>query len=121
MKVTSGSTPEIAAVIDDLYASIITAGTFRAASIRVAEAAKVIENTQRDVNIALINELAVIFEKVGIDTEAVLAGCWNKMEFFTISAGACWRALYRCGSLLFDTQSRAAWAQPRNYSSGAPN
>ena len=58
VKVTSGSTPEIAAVIDDLYASIITAGTFRAASIRVAEAAKVIENTQRDVNIALINELA---------------------------------------------------------------
>ena len=87
VKVTSGSTPEIAAVIDDLYASIITAGTFRAASIRVAEAAKVIENTQRDVNIALINELAVIFEKVGIDTEAVLQAAGTKWNFLPFRPG----------------------------------
>src|SRR5699024_7756885 len=69
-KVTSGSTPEVADLVDDLYAEIITAGTHKAASIRVAEAAKVIENTQRDVNIALINELALIFNRMGIDTQA---------------------------------------------------
>ncbi len=67
-KVTSGSTPEVADLVDALYGEIITAGTHKAASIRVAEAAKVIENTQRDVNIALINELALIFNKLGIDT-----------------------------------------------------
>lgn len=71
-KVTSGSTPEIAERVDELYRSIITAGTHKASSIKVAEAAKVIENTQRDVNIALINELALIFNKLGIDTEEVL-------------------------------------------------
>ena len=71
-KVTSGSTPEIAALVDQIYREIIVAGTHCAPSIRVAEAAKVIENTQRDVNIALINELALIFNKLGIDTEAVL-------------------------------------------------
>ena len=71
-KVTSGSTPQIAEFVDSLYGSIITAGTYKASSIRVAEAAKVIENTQRDLNIALINELAVIFNKLGIDTEEVL-------------------------------------------------
>ena len=87
VKVTSGSTPEIAAVIDDLYASIITAGTFLAASIRVAEAAKVIENIQRDVNIALINELAVIFEKVGIDTEDVLRAAETKWNFLPFRPG----------------------------------
>ena len=87
VKVTSGSTPEIADVIDDLYASIITAGTFRAASICVAEAAKVIENTQRDVNIALINELAMIFEKAGIDTEAVLEAAGTKWNFLPFRPG----------------------------------
>ena len=87
VKVTSGSTPEIADVIDDLYASIITAGTFRAASICVAEAAKVIENTQRDVNIALINELAMIFEKAGIDTEAVLEAAGTKWNFCHFARG----------------------------------
>ena len=71
-KVTSGSTPEIADLVDALYNEIITAGTHKAPSIKVAEAAKVIENTQRDINIALINELALIFNKMGIDTEAVL-------------------------------------------------
>ena len=87
VKVTSGSTPEIAALIDDLYASIITAGTFRAANIRVAEAAKVIENTQRDVNIALINELTVIFEKIGMDTESVLKAAETKWNFLPFRPG----------------------------------
>jgi UDP-N-acetyl-D-glucosamine/UDP-N-acetyl-D-galactosamine dehydrogenase len=68
LKVTSGSTPEVADFVDALYAGIITAGTYKCSSIRVAEAAKVIENTQRDVNIALINELAMIFNRLGIDT-----------------------------------------------------
>lgn len=84
VKVTSGSTPEIADYVDALYRTIITAGTHKASSIRVAEAAKVIENTQRDVNIALMNELAVIFHRVGIDTHEVLAAAgtkWNFMPF----------------------------------------
>ena len=71
-KVTSGSTPEVADFVDTLYGSIITAGTLQSVSIKVAEAAKVIENTQRDVNIALMNELALIFNRLGIDTEEVL-------------------------------------------------
>ncbi|WP_425285388.1 nucleotide sugar dehydrogenase, partial [Acinetobacter baumannii] len=69
LKITSGSTPEVADYVDEVYNLIIEAGTHKAASIKVAEAAKVIENTQRDVNIALINELALIFNKLGIDTE----------------------------------------------------
>jgi len=84
VKVTSGSTPEIADYVDALYRRIIIAGTHKASSIRVAEAAKVIENTQRDVNIALMNELAVIFHRVGIDTHEVLAAAgtkWNFMPF----------------------------------------
>lgn len=80
-KVTSGSTPEAAAFVDALYASIIAAGTYLARSIRVAEAAKVIENTQRDVNIALINELAMIFERLGIDTLDVLEAAGTKWNF----------------------------------------
>ncbi|MBD4097292.1 nucleotide sugar dehydrogenase, partial [Xanthomonas citri pv. citri] len=71
-KITSGSTAEAADAVDALYASIITAGTWRAPSMRVAEAAKVVENIQRDVNIALVNELALIFDKLGIDTLEVL-------------------------------------------------
>jgi UDP-N-acetyl-D-glucosamine/UDP-N-acetyl-D-galactosamine dehydrogenase len=86
-KVTSGSTPEIAEFVDGLYASIITAGTHKAPSIRVAEAAKVIENTQRDLNIALINELAVIFNKMGIDTEAVLQAAGTKWNFLPFRPG----------------------------------
>lgn len=81
LKVTSGSTPKTAAYVDALYASIITAGTHLAPSIRVAEAAKVIENTQRDVNIALINELALIFDKMGIDTLDVLEAAGTKWNF----------------------------------------
>jgi UDP-N-acetyl-D-galactosamine dehydrogenase len=86
-KVTSGSTPEAAEYIDGLYASIITAGTHRASSIRVAEAAKVIENTQRDVNIALINELAVLFNQLGIDTREVLEAAGTKWNFLPFRPG----------------------------------
>ena len=86
-KVTSGSTPEVAEEVDMLYASIITAGTYKAESIRVAEAAKVIENTQRDLNIALINELAIIFNKMGIDTEAVLKAAGTKWNFLPFRPG----------------------------------
>ena len=87
LKVTSGSTPEIAEEIDQLYAGIITAGTYKAESIRVAEAAKVIENTQRDLNIALINELAIIFNKMGIDTDAVLKAAGTKWNFLPFRPG----------------------------------
>ena len=86
-KVTSGSTPKIAEEIDQLYASIITTGTYKAESIRVAEAAKVIENTQRDINIALINELAMIFNKMGIDTDAVLKAAGTKWNFLPFRPG----------------------------------
>lgn len=86
-KVTSGSTPEIADRIDLLYQEIITAGTHKASSIRVAEAAKVIENTQRDLNIALINELAMIFAKLGIDTQEVLEAAGTKWNFLPFRPG----------------------------------
>jgi UDP-N-acetyl-D-galactosamine dehydrogenase len=86
-KITAGSTPKVADVVDSLYNEIITVGTHRAPSIRVAEAAKVIENTQRDVNIALINELAVIFNKMGIDTEAVLQAAGSKWNFLPFRPG----------------------------------
>jgi UDP-N-acetyl-D-galactosamine dehydrogenase len=86
-KVTSGSTPDIARLIDDLYRQIVVAGTHSAPSIRVAEAAKVIENTQRDVNIALINELALIFNIMGIDTEAVLQAAGTKWNFLPFRPG----------------------------------
>jgi len=87
LKVTSGSTPEIADFIDSLYGSIITAGTYKAQSIKVAEAAKVIENTQRDLNIALINELALIFDRLGIDTEHVLKAAGTKWNFLNFRPG----------------------------------
>jgi UDP-N-acetyl-D-glucosamine/UDP-N-acetyl-D-galactosamine dehydrogenase len=87
VKVTSGSTPEIAVFIDELYSSIITAGTFRASSIKVAEAAKVIENTQRDVNIALVNELSLIFNKLGINTLEVLEAAGTKWNFLPFRPG----------------------------------
>ncbi len=86
-KVTSGSTPDIAGFVDALYRSIITAGTHQAASIKVAEAAKVIENTQRDLNIALMNELAIIFRKMGIDTEDVLNAAGTKWNFLPFRPG----------------------------------
>ncbi|RZI40217.1 Vi polysaccharide biosynthesis UDP-N-acetylglucosamine C-6 dehydrogenase TviB [Herbaspirillum sp. HC18] len=86
-KITSGSTEETADFVDALYGSIITAGTYKASSIKVAEAAKVIENTQRDLNIALMNELAIIFRKIGIDTEEVLKAAGTKWNFLRFSPG----------------------------------
>jgi UDP-N-acetyl-D-galactosamine dehydrogenase len=86
-KVTSGSTPEVADIVDELYKSIITAGTHKASSIKVAEAAKVIENTQRDINIALINELALIFKRLNIDTEEVLLAAGSKWNFLPFRPG----------------------------------
>jgi len=87
LKVTSGSTPEIATKVDELYKSIITAGTHKCSSIKVAEASKVIENTQRDVNIALINELALIFNTMGIDTNEVINAAATKWNFIKLNPG----------------------------------
>jgi UDP-N-acetyl-D-galactosamine dehydrogenase len=87
MKVTSGSIPEVAEIVDELYKQIIAAGTHKVESIKIAEAAKVIENTQRDLNIALINELAIIFNKLGIDTEAVLKAAETKWNFLPFRPG----------------------------------
>ena len=87
LKVTAGSTPEIAKQVDDLYKKVITAGTYMASSIKVAEASKVIENTQRDVNIALINELALIFDQMGIDTNEVLEATATKWNFIKLTPG----------------------------------
>ena len=87
LKVTAGSTPEIAQQVDDLYKQVITAGTYMASSIKVAEASKVIENTQRDVNIALINELALIFDQMGIDTNEVLEAAATKWNFIKLTPG----------------------------------
>ncbi|NCX95540.1 MAG: nucleotide sugar dehydrogenase, partial [Chitinophagia bacterium] len=86
-KITSGSTPEVAEEVDSLYRSIITAGTFKASSIKVAEAAKVIENSQRDINIAFVNELAKIFNKLGIDTQDVLEAAATKWNFIHFKPG----------------------------------
>jgi len=86
-KVTSGSTPEITNFVDDLYSSIITAGTFKAASMKVAEASKAIENAQRDVNISFVNELALIFDRVGIDTQDVLDAAGTKWNFLKYKPG----------------------------------
>jgi UDP-N-acetyl-D-galactosamine dehydrogenase len=86
-KITSGSTPEVAEQVDELYRRIITAGTHRAASIKVAEAAKIIENSQRDINIAFVNELALIFERMGIDTQAVLEAAGTKWNFLPFRPG----------------------------------
>lgn len=87
VKVTSGSTPEIALKVDNLYKSIITAGTHKTTSIKIAEAAKVIENTQRDINIAFINELAIIFDKLNIDTSKVLEAARTKWNFLPFTPG----------------------------------
>jgi UDP-N-acetyl-D-glucosamine/UDP-N-acetyl-D-galactosamine dehydrogenase len=86
-KITAGSTPEIATKVDELYKEIIIAGTHKASSIEIAEAAKVIENTQRDVNIALINELAIVFNKLDIDTQAVLEAACTKWNFISFNPG----------------------------------
>lgn len=86
-KVTSGSTPEIATKVDDLYKKIVVAGTHKASSIKVAEAAKVIENSQRDINIAFVNELALIFDRIGIDTHEVLQAAGTKWNFLPFKPG----------------------------------
>ena len=86
-KITSGSTPEVADIVDDVYSSIIVAGTHKASSMKVAEAAKVIENSQRDINIAFVNELALIFDKMGIDTNEVLAAAGTKWNFLNFKPG----------------------------------
>ena len=105
-KITSGSTPEIAEYVDALYGSIITAGTHKASSIKVAEAAKVIENTQRDINIALINELSMIFHRLGIDTEEVLKAAGTKWNFLNFKPGSRRRPLHRRRPVLPDAQGR---------------
>lgn len=87
LKVTSGSTPEIAEKVNNLYATVITAGTFKASSIKVAEAAKVIENAQRDINIAFVNELSLIFNKMNLDTKEVLEAAGTKWNFLKFSPG----------------------------------
>jgi UDP-N-acetyl-D-galactosamine dehydrogenase len=87
VKVTSGSTPEIAELVDNLYKEIIIAGTHKAPTIKIAEAAKVIENTQRDLNIALVNELSILFRKMNIDTQAVLAAAGTKWNFLPFKPG----------------------------------
>lgn len=87
LKVTSGSTPEVAKYVDEVYAKVITAGTYSAASIKVAEAAKVIENSQRDINIAFVNELSIIFNRLGIDTQEVLNAAGTKWNFLPFKPG----------------------------------
>ena len=114
-KVTSGSTPKIAEEVDQLYASIITAGTYKAESIRIAEAAKVIENTQRDLNIALVNELAMIFNKMGIDTRCRSEGSRHEVEFPAIPAWAGRRALHRGRPVLPDPQGRGDRLLPSDH------
>ena len=104
LKITSGSNEDIASIIDALYASIITAGTYKASSIKVAEAAKVIENVQRDVNIGLINELALLFNRLNIDTEEVLKAV--ELNGILNLTWPSWRTLHRNRSLLFNSQSK---------------
>ncbi len=119
-KVTSGSTPEAAEYVDQLYRSIITAGTHKASSIKVAEAAKVIENTQRDVNIALINELALIFNRLGLDTLEVLGSGWHQVEFPAFSSRPGGRPLYRGGPLLSDLQGAGDRVSTGDHFGGTP-
>jgi UDP-N-acetyl-D-galactosamine dehydrogenase len=118
-KVTSGSTPAVADLVDALYNQIITVGTHKAPSIKVAEAAKVIENTQRDVNIALINELSLIFNKMGIDTEDVLQAAGTKWNFLPFRPGLVGGALHRRRSVLPDPQSPGRGPPPRDRAGGA--
>ena len=94
-KVTSGSTPEIADYVDNLYASIITAGTHKATSLKVAEASKAIDNAQRDVNSSFVNELDLIFDRMGIDTSDVIEAAGTKWNFLKYKPGPGRRALYR--------------------------
>ncbi len=119
-KVTSGSTPKAADAIDELYGEIIEAGTHKAASIEVAEAAKVIENTQRDLNIALMNELAIIFYKLNIDTQAVLAAAGTKWNFLPFTPGPRRWPLHWGRSLLPDAQGSRDRLSPRRHPGRPP-
>ena len=111
-KITSGSNPETGVIVNELYKSVIVAGTHLAPSIRVAEAAKVIENTQRDINIAFVNELAKIFNRMGIDTHAVLEAAGTKWNFLPFKPGLVGGALYRRRSLLPGPESPGVWLSP---------
>jgi UDP-N-acetyl-D-galactosamine dehydrogenase len=110
LKVTSGSTVEIGEQVNALYKSVITAGTHLAPSIKVAEAAKVIENSQRDINIAFVNELAKIFNLLNINTEAVLEAAGTKWNFLPFKPGLYWGR-----PLLLSPESTRAWLSPRNH------
>ncbi len=111
-KVTSGSTPEIGKLVNEVYSSVITAGTHLAPTIKVAEAAKVIENSQRDINIAFVNELSKIFTLMGIDTQDVLEAASTKWKLSSIQAGTCWRSLHRSRPLLSCPMRPALRLQP---------
>ena len=119
-KITSGSTPEIADLVDELYRQIVTAGTHKAPSIKVAEAAKVIENTQRDLNIAIVNEFAMIFNRLGIDTEAVLTAAGTKVELPALPAWLSGGTLHGGGSRLPKPQSPGRRLLSRDHSGGTP-
>ena len=114
-KITSGSTPEIADLVDELYNEIVVAGTHKAPSIRVAEAAKVIENTQRDLNIAIVNEFTMIFNRLGIDTEAVLQAAGHEMELPSLSARAGRRPLHGGRSLVPQPQGAGGRLLSRDH------
>ena len=109
-KVTSGSTPDVADIVDGLYNSVLVKGTHKAPSIKVAETSKIIENTQRDVNIALMNELAKIFNAMGIDTHDVIEAAASKWNFIKLSPGLVGWTLHLSGSLLSDPKSSSIWS-----------
>jgi UDP-N-acetyl-D-galactosamine dehydrogenase len=115
LKITSGSTQEVAEEIDALYASVISAGTHLAPTIKVAEAAKVIENSQRDINIAFVNELAKIFNLMDINTKDVLTAAQTKWNFLPFQPGLVRWALYWGRPLLFGSKSTGVWLSSRNY------
>lgn len=114
-KVTSGSTPDIGKYVNEVYASVIEAGTHLAPTIKVAEAAKVIENSQRDINIAFVNELSKIFNKMGIDTHDVLEAASTKWNFLPFRPGLVGGALYWSRPLLFGAMCPTAWLQSGNH------
>lgn len=115
LKIVSGDTPETLDKVAALYELIVKPGVHRAGSIKVAEAAKVIENTQRDLNIALMNELALIFDKIDIDTTEVLTAASTKWNFLKFKPGPVGGHCIGVGSLLFDAQSRNARLSPASH------
>ena len=120
-KVVSGSSPEVCEIIAETYSSVVTAGVHRAPSIKVAEAAKVIENAQRDLNIAFVNELALIFDRLGIDTRDVLESAGTKWNFLPFQPGLGWRTLHRGGSVLPDASCRNCRLSPASDPFGTAN